>query len=219
MDKKIISGVLVFALVITVIGLMIPGADRPPDQTFPWQIEVTANGSIQVFGLVLGDSTLQHAQQVFGPMTELSLFEPAPGKGHRAVEAYFDKVNLGGLSAKVVVVLAFSQEQLQGIFERGIRISTLGDGSRKVSLSVQDNNLANQATIFTVTYLPQVRLEPDLLEKRFGKPEKLLIEDATKTRHWLYPGLGLDIALDEKNKAVLQYIAPAEFSYLLKPLR
>lgn len=218
MDRKIITGIFIFALILLATGLIIPGGNQSRVQTFPWQIEITPGGSSQVFGLVLGKSTLQDAEQVFGASAELSLFEPSPGKGQRVVEAYFDKVTLGGLSAKVVVVLAFTPEQLQNLFERGARISTLGDGSRKVSLHADDIVLAHNTPVYTITYLPQVRLDTALLEQRFGKSGQVMTEKDTGTQHWLYPQLGLDIALDEKNNAVLQYIAPSHFADLVKPL-
>ena len=218
MDIKIIASVLMLAVAALVIGIMIPGGDDKPTQTFPWQISHTADGGTQVFGLTLGQSTLHQAEQVFQSESELSLFEPAAGKGQRVVEAYFDKVNLGGLSAKVVVVMALTPEQLQAMFERGARISTLGDGSRKVTLHVQDVVQIRETPIYTITYLPRIRLENALLEKRFGKPGQVIVEKETNTSHWLYPKLGLDIALDENNNAVLQYVAPAQFEQLIKPL-
>ena len=218
MDIKIIAGVLVLAVIALAVGVMIPGGGEKPIQTFPWQINHTTDGTTQVFGLALGRSTLQHAEQVFQSESELSLFEPAPGKGQRVVEAYFDKVNLGGLSAKVVVVIALTPEQLQTMFARGARISTLGDGSRKVTLHAEDVARVRETPIYTITYLPRIRLEKALLEKRFGKPEQVIAEKETSTNHWLYPQLGLDIALDENNNAVFQYIAPAQFAHLVKPL-
>jgi len=218
MDIKIIAGVLVLAVAALVIGIMIPGGSDKPTQTFPWQIIHTEDGATQVFGLTLGQSTLQQAEQVFQSESELSLFDPAAGKGQRVVEAYFDKVNLGGLSAKVVAVIALTPEQLQTMFERGVRISTLGDGSRKVTLHAQDVAQVRETPIYTITYLPRIRLEKALLEKRFGKPEQVITEKESNTNHWLYPRLGLDIALDEKNNAVLQYVAPAQFAQLVKPL-
>lgn len=219
MDKKIIIGVLLFALIASVIGLLIPADKQSAVQTFPWQIDVTASGTIQVFGLRLGESSLNQAEQVFGPVTELSLFEPAPGKGQRMVEAYFDKVTLGGLSARVVSVMAFTPEQLQVMFERGIRISTLGDGGRKVTLHADDVRQVRNTPITTITYLPRISLNKELLEKRFGKPGQIVTEKESGAQHWLYPDKGLDIALGKNEKAVLQYIAPAEFEKLIGPLK
>jgi len=219
MDSKIITAILLFAFVVSAVGLLIPTENPPSMQTFPWQINVNSNGTTQVFGLNLGESTLQQAEQVFGATAELSLFEPVPGQGQRGVEAYFDKVNIGGLSARVVMVMSFTSEQLRNMFERGVRISTLGDGSRKVTLHADDITQVRVTPVHTITYLPRIRLESELLEKRFGKPEQLITEPDTGAQHWLYPKLGLDIALDKNNNAVFQYIAPENFEQLLEPLK
>ena len=219
MDIKIISGIVGFALIALVIGLMIPGGEPPPVQTFPWQIEHTASGATRVFGLTLGESTLQQAEQVFNAEAELSLFEPADEKRQRAIEAYFDKVALGGLSAKVVVVFDFSTKQLQAMYSRGTRISTLGDGSRKVTLHVEDIAVVRRTPIASITYLPRIKLDAALLEKRFGQPAQLTKEQDSATTHWLYPDKGLDVALDEQGNGVLQYVSPARFEQLISPLQ
>ncbi|WP_455207596.1 hypothetical protein [Kaarinaea lacus] len=219
MDTKIISGIVAFAIIAAAIGLMIPGGEQPPAQTFPWQIEPAAGGATRVFGLTLGESTLQQAEQVFQAESVLSLFEPADKSRQRMIEAYFDKVTLGGLSAKVVVVVDFSAEQLQAMYDRGARISTLGDGSRKVSLHAEDIATVRGSPIASITYLPRIRLETKLLEKRFGQPTQIIKEKDSNTTHWLYPVIGLDVALDEQGNGVLQYVLPAKFDQLVSPLQ
>ncbi|WP_455222065.1 hypothetical protein [Kaarinaea lacus] len=219
MDIKIISGVIVFAIIVLVIGLMIPGGELPPVQTFPWQIENTSSSTTRVFGLTLDESTLQQAEQAFNAEAELSLFEPADKNRKRVIEAYFDKVTLGGLSAKVVVVFDFTEEQLQAMYGRGTRISTLGDGSRKVSLNAGDVATVRSAPIASITYLPRILLDSELLEKRFGQPAQIIKEPDSNMTHWLYPDKGLDVALDEQGNGVLQYIAPARFEQLVSPLK
>jgi hypothetical protein len=219
MDIKIISGIIVFAVIALVIGLMIPGGEPPPVQTFPWQIEHTTSGSTRVFGLTLGESTLQQAEQVFGAEAELSLFEPADEKRKSMIEGYFDKVTLGGLSAKVVVVFDFTEDQIQAMYNRGTRISTLGDGSRKVSLHAEDIKTIRSSRIASITYLPRIRLDAALLEKRFGQPAQTIKEPGNNMTHWLYPDKGLDVALDEQGNGVLQYVSPARFEQLIRPLQ
>ena len=219
MDIKIISGVIVFAIIALVIGLMIPGGESPPVQTFPWQIEQTASGTTRVFGLTLDESTLQQAEQVFNAEAELSLFEPADKSRERVIEAYFDKVTLGGLSAKVVLVFDFTVNQMRAMYDRGTRISTLGDGSRKVSLHAEDIATVRRSPIASITYLPRIKLDATLLEKRFGKPVQVIKEKDSNMTHWLYPDKGLDVALDEQGNGVLQFVAPAQFEQLISPLQ
>jgi len=219
MDSKIIVGIIAFALVALIVGLMIPGGEPPPVQTFPWQIEQTPSGATRVFGLTLGESTLQQAEQVFNTEAELSLFEPVDKKRQHVIEGYFDKITLGGLNAKLVVVMDFTEEQLQAMYLRGVRISTLGDGSRKVSLQAKDIATVRETPIVSITYLPRIHLDAALLEKRFGQPEQVIKEPDSNMTHWLYPDKGLDVALDDKGNGVLQYVSPARFDQLIHPLQ
>ena len=229
MDIKIISGIVAFAIIALAIGLMIPGGQEPPPQTYPWQIDITADGATRVFGITLGKSTLRQAEQVFQAEAELSLFEVPDdngqrnkdrrNNGQRIIEAYFDKVDPGGLSARVIAVMDIAQDQLQAIYQRGIRISTLGDGSRKVTLHEEDVQHVRGSTIAGMTYLPRIRLDTALLEKRFGKPAQVIKENDNDTTHWLYPGKGLDVALDTHGNAVLQYVLPSRFNQLIEPLK
>lgn len=238
MDKKIIMGVVTFAILALAIGLMIPTTDTPGTQGFPWQIELTSEGTTRVFGVTLGVSSLQQAEQLFHADAEISLFEPADKSLPRIVEAYFDKVNPGGLSAKVVAVIDIAPEQLQLFYEQGARINTLGVGSRRVTLNAENLDRVRAAPIASLTYLPRVRLDAALIEKRFGKPAQVVMEKVSesgkhhaskpvtesvketnnKTMHWLYPDKGLDVALDAQGQCVLQYVPPAKFDQLRIPL-
>ena len=135
------------------------------------------------------------------------------------VEAYFDSVTLSGLKARMVLTMQLEPAELQKIFNRGARIATLGSGIRKVSLSDQDQARVLESPIGAITYLPRVNLDPELVTRRFGKPSEILLEAGTGVEHWLYPQKGLDIALSAEEKEVLQYVRPADFSALVKPLR
>ena len=216
MDKKIIVGVLILSVAAFVVGILIPGGDVKHQQTLPWQIETTTDGSTRVFGLVLGKSTLQQAEQKLQSTAEITLFEPA--NKTPTVEAYFDKIMLAGLSAKIIIELDIPKTQRQAMFARGTRISTLASGTHKVSLHNQDLALARNSAVATIAYLPRTRLQQDLIYKRFGEPAQRITIAETKTTHWLYPQLGLDIALNETGNAVLQYVAPAQFARLRQPL-
>ena len=90
MDKKIIASILVFSALALVIGTLIPGGDARYEQTLPWQIETTTDGATRVFGLVLGKTTVQSAEQLLRSPAKINLFA-APEKPH-VVEAYFDHI-------------------------------------------------------------------------------------------------------------------------------
>lgn len=216
MDLKIIAGVITLSTAALIFGLLIPTEPQNNVHALPWQVELTANGDTRVFGLIMGQSTLLQAEKEFQTQSKISLFD-TPDET-RVVEAYFDKVILGGLSAKIVMVMNLDSDQLQLMFERGTRISTLGSGTHKVNLHEEDLNIVRQSKISSITYIPRVRLEKETIVNRFGKPEQSIAEVHTGTIHWLYPNLGLDISTSVKGNAVLQYVSPKDFSLLVQPL-
>ncbi len=217
MGRHVFLWVLIISILAVVIGILIPGQPREQPVNLPWQVESMADGSSKVFGLVLGKSTLQDAQQVFQEDAELSMFATDDGK--RVVEGFFNSLTLSGLRAKMVVALDYSEQELSEIFDRGARISTMGTGKRKVALSGEDKTAAMHIPIATITYLPKANLDAAIVEKRFGLPSEKIEEQGTDIEHWLYPDKGLDIALSEEQKDVLQYTLPSQFENLVAPLK
>jgi len=187
-----------------------------PAQFLPWQIEKLNNGNTRVFGLELGRSSLADVEKLFREKAEVSLF--VSKSGHYELEAYFDKVILGGFSAQYVLTIALTQEQLADLYKRGSRLSHLSDGRQKVSLAAQDTPLVYQAQISSLVYLTRTWLDGETLLKRFGEPWRKIRESNRDAVHWLYPEKGLDVAIDDSGRAVFQYIAPKRFDLLLAPL-
>jgi len=215
MELKIISGVIIFSLAVLGIALLIPKESTQSTQGLPWQIE-HVNNTTRVFGLTLGQSTLSDAEKILQGNAEINLFESENGK--HSLEAYFDKIELGGLTAKMILVMDFSESDLADIYQRGLRISKLGSGSDKVSISTEDLHRTRNAKIASITYLPRIDLSATQLEARFGKASKIIHEPGTTAEHWLYPQSGLDVTLDENAKEVLQYVIPSQFSQITEPL-
>ena len=134
------------------------------------------------------------------------------------MEAYFEQIYLQSLRADFVVALDLDQATLGQMYDRGLRISQLESGGKKVKLDPRDAETLAARPIRTIAYLPQARLPEPLLERRFGKPEERRTEPKTGIVHWLYPARGMDIARDPKGKIVIQYANPADFASLLAPL-
>lgn len=232
MHKKIIIGIVVVCVLVFIVSMLMPvpvGESERDDeegvtreqveqhaQFLPWQIEPTAEGSIRVFGLTLGESTLQEANNLYHSGAEVSLF--VSPEGRYKIEAYFDKVVLGGFSSQMILVVALSQDLQAAMFQRGTRVSSLGGGRKKATLAPNDLQTVFSSPVASLTYLTRARLDDELLVKRFGEPTNRIQEPETSTMHWLYPELGLDVALSEKGRAVLQYVPPNQFSELMKPL-
>lgn len=216
MNAKIPLIIVLSSVLAIVIGILVPVDNTIQPQQFPWQIEHTLNGNTQVFGLTLQVSKLHEIEQLFNSSAELNLFSDK--NQQRTVEAYFDKINLGGLSAKVVATLDIDPQRLETLYSSGSRISALGNGRSKVTLKFSDITNLKYSVVKSIAYLPSVTLSDKLLLDRFGEPMQKIQERNNATQHWLYPTLGLDIARNVSNKAVLQYVSKADFAELVDPL-
>jgi len=216
MDKKILPWLLISILLILVVAIMFPaGKKAPTPPVLPWDITVDTNGNSQVFGLTLNQSTLSDAQKIFKKEPELSLF--ASPQGTYTIEAYFERLYISGIRADLILTLNIDQASAAQMFKRGLRLSQLGSGEKKITLAQDDHDAATDATISLITYLPAANLDAELIKKNFGEPDKRHTESSGIT-HWLYPEKGLDIALNPKGKEMLQYASPTDFDQILKPL-
>lgn len=218
-EGRVFLGVLGTSLLLLTIAIFFSSRQKETPvqpQSLPWQIETTTDGSIRIFGLLLGHSTVEDAIHRFNKKAEVSLFVSPENK--RAVEVYFNNARLAGLNAKIVLSVAISKDEIETMYSHGTRISTLGDGSRKVTLSHDDLLRVKQSPIAMITYLPKIKLNNDLLLARFGKPARRIREIKNKTEHWLYPSLGLDVAQNKNGQTVLQYLPPKAFGKVVKPL-
>ncbi|MBK1701745.1 hypothetical protein [Thiococcus pfennigii] len=220
MDRRIILSVL-FAAVIGGTGfwLILPDEiDDSGDARLPWSTQLDAEGRLQVFGFTIGVTPLAEVQAVFGEPGELTLFAAEKAEPPLTVEAFFEQVNLDRLRAAFVITLEVAQDELAPMYERGLRVSRLGNGTRKVTLAPADEEALRQAPIAHITYLPMAQLSPALLEARFGVPPNW-VTDSQDVTHWLYPDKGMDLGRDPRGNVVIQYVNPADFERVLAPLR
>jgi hypothetical protein len=216
LDKKIAFSVLGFALLAIAILMLVPTGKKPSKQLLPWAVEALPNGSSRVFDITLGQSKMQDAGQIFEDDWEVVLFV-SPDK-EISVEGYFNRLIVSGLKGDFVMNLALDPKTKKEMFQRGTRISQLGDGTKKVSLASADMDIVATAVIQQITYLPSANLDGKLIENLFGKPESIIQVNKSTVEHWLYPKIGLDILLDPDGKEVFQYVMPSRFSEVKEPL-
>ena len=217
MDRKFGFGLLLITLVAIAFAILLPGGRTvDPNPKLPWMIEVDAHGESHVFGLTLGESTLADAREAFQEQGKMNLF--VSPQGEYAIEAYFQRLFLSGLRADLVLALDVGQQQAAEIFDRGLRISKLGSGAKKVDMTTPDKDLLADKRIALITYLPATDLEEDIIRRHFGEPQQKIGEKKSGIVHWLYPEKGLDIGVNPDGKEVFQYVRPSEFEELVKPL-
>lgn len=223
MDRKMILSILAFA-VFAFIGIMLLLPDENiEDQTprLPWQVEQDGQGRTQVFGFTLGETTLGEIRRLFQEEGEINLFarlDPDHQAIGYSVEAYFDQIYLNRIRGDFVIGIQADPGTLGPMYERGLRISQLGSGAKKVKLDPADIATLETLPISTITYLPWKSLDAEIVAKRFGTPAEQRLEPETGVTHWLYPDQGMDLAMDKKGGVVIQYVNRDAFADLIAPL-
>jgi len=219
MDRQIVLSVLAVA-VLGFLGviLLMPASIQDDTIRLPWRIEQDIAGHTQVFGFTIGETTLTEVRELFGDDGKVNLFQDPAREDIYGVEAFFEQIHLQRLRADFVITLDVDQSTLADMYERGLRISQVGSGSRKIKLDPVDVETLASRPIRGISYLPKARLDNELIEQRFGVPSLRLTEPKTGVEHWLYPERGVDIARDRNGNVIIQYVNPDDFEQLLRPL-
>lgn len=215
MEKKIYWGVALLSVLIWIVSIFWGQKPVSPSD-FPWHIEHPTPDTVRVFDLTLGKNTPADAEQRFGDEAQPSLFKAPDGRF--IMEMYFEELHLAGLKSKIVLTVGIPDTEIQGIFERGERMASTG-GNKRITLSSPDVMKVREMPIVGITYMPNVRVEDDVLLKRFGQPAQRVKENKTGVEHWLYPQHGLDLALGKgSERPVMQYVQIPAFAKLVEPL-
>jgi hypothetical protein len=191
-----------------------PGMSAPREA--PWTIEQPASGQTRVFGLTLPGATFGEARTRWGEDLRGAVIAP-PG-GAPVLEGYVERFDAGGITGRLLLsfdadptALARWRDAVPGAAtESGARRHALGDAARAEAAA---------AALVGITFIPAAQLDGDILAARFGQPSERLRENQ-RLEHWLYPALGLAVALDSDGKDLLQYVSPGDFEpRLAAPLR
>ena len=163
-ENKIYWIVAIVSVVIMAAALIFPGEPTRKDD-LPWYIEHPAPDSVRIFGLTLGEATINDAEKRFNEAAIPSLF--LSNEGSLAGEAFFEQVDLAGLRSKIVVTVAVPEKELKEMFQRGLRMSSTGRG-KKITLAPDDVAHLRSLPIKSLTYIPGVRVNESMFIKRFG---------------------------------------------------
>ncbi|MFW5425994.1 MAG: lytic murein transglycosylase [Methylophagaceae bacterium] len=199
--KKFLIG-----LVLTIVGIaaltLIPSKQEAAPM--PWEITVMPNGQISVFNIHLGTTNYRQAQESLHIHGQTSIFSQE-GKT-TTVEAFFNSINMGGLSAKLVLNLVVDADVIEKMKSRATEARLQPSGAHQYQLGNQDNATLINAPVSAITYIPSVRLNPEMVLHRFGFTN-LVMQDPenSNTEIWQYPALGLSIYLNDNEKTIMQY--------------
>lgn len=208
---------IIVALLATPLLFMsdkMPASSETQDG-MPWQVDVTSDGNSRVFGLMPGHSTLSEARQRLGTDCQVALIM-APGEVG-SVEAYYESINIGMLSGKMILTLDTAAAQREEMLKRARKAEYMNSSTRRIELADTDLAALATATVGAITFIPAASLDEQIILQRFGQPAER-IRNGESLEHFLYPGKGLEIRLDPKGKEVLQYVAPRMFARLRDPL-
>lgn len=176
-------------------------------EQLPWNIKLDVDGRISVLGLTLGQSTLADAFKLYGEPETLAIFD---GPERDSLEAYYSSIMANSLKAKLILTLAVSPAQAQGLLDRaGERLRSNSEDA-KYQLSQADRLDSLQLKIESMTYIPAYSgLEQGFFLEKFGEPvyQEVLSDEAVQ---WYYPNQGLRIVIDAKGREVLQYAQPGK---------
>ena len=210
---------IVFALIAVVLAVypFLNPSDHPQKLSgLPWQIEILPDGHSRVFGITIGQSRLSDALQSLGGDMQLAIVAATDEGG--SLEMYYGHYKAGLLSGKLVLQTQAGADAIRRWRENSPKSEYMATGmAKKYLINDTDATAVLNEVITGITFIPAVNLDEDVILARFGTPaERIEREGVT---HFLYPDKGLHIALSDRDKEVLQYVAPGDFAQWVKPLR
>jgi hypothetical protein len=187
------------------------GKDQRIVKDLPWIIQTDTQGGSRVLGLNIGKSTVRQAADKFASEVEIGVFLD-PDKT-LSLEAYFDRVTLSGLLARVALELEAEQQELHEMALQSIEKKAMPSNAWQFRLPNEVKEQLMSRRFISLSYMPKVSIESDILRKRFGEPGSVIeVDDANQL--WLYPEKGLVINVMKDGKPLFQYVRPDEFQRL-----
>jgi len=207
------------ALLIVLAAFVAPllhmgrGAAPAPEQGLPWQAQAGADGTLQVFGLVLGRDTLAQAQARLGDGLQVALVAQLGEVG--ALEALADPYAAGFVTGRLVLAFDVPPATLRRWRAQATRSEPMDGGVRRFALPADARDEALRAPLAGLSFVPAVRLSEDDLRQRFGPPAAELAQPGG-AKVLLYPARGLAASVAPGSRGVLQYVAPRDFDARLR---
>jgi len=187
-----------------------PGGSGPTGAAdAPWAIVADGRGGVQVFGLAMPGSTLATARQHWGEGLQVAVM--ADRGQSPTLEAYVERFSAGGVDGRLVLAFDAPEADLTG-WQASSHGEPLPGGGRRHPLP---QGVGEAALLRGLSFMPAAQLDAALLRQRFGEPAEVIAADG-RLSHWLYPELGLAVALDAEGRELLHVVAPADFDRLLR---
>ena len=189
------------------------GRSAAPTQGLPWQAQPSPEGTLAVFGLVLGRDTLADAQSRIGDGLQVALIARLGEVG--SLEALADPFAAGFVRGRLVLAFDAPAPALRRWREQAPRSEAMSDGVRRFALRAGDRDEARRATLSGLSFVPSVRLSEADVRQRFGAPAAV-VELGAGVQALLYPAIAMAATLGGGSRSVLQYVAARDFESRLR---
>lgn len=205
---------LIIALILLLSGywfyanMVTPQGSNIRVSNLPWQITVIDADTLRVFDVDIGRATLAEAVAVLKSEYKVAWFENPDNTF--SLEAYFLRVNLSGLRAKVVLELDTEGLTMEYLKKNSGKAEILASRAIKYPLA---NEFLQDRLIRSLTYIPTANLDSDVVKQRFGLPTEQIALDED-TQFWLYPQKGLVITVSQQGRETFQYVPVSDFQRL-----
>ncbi|MCK5002954.1 MAG: hypothetical protein KAS57_08010 [Gammaproteobacteria bacterium] len=207
--KKTLLAFALLAAVLLVYPILNKSENTEIITGLPWQVDVMPDGATQVFGLHIGVSRLSDVLGILGDDdVELAIIAASDEVG--SLEMYYGHFRAGVIAGKLVVQTHASKQDIKDWRENAAKFDYMASGqAKKYIVSDDDIKLALNEAVTGLTFIPALNLDEEIILARFGEPdERVQLGGAT---HFRYAAKGLDIAVFEDAKEVIQYVAPYDF--------
>ena len=190
------------AMMIAVIGRHEPATQL---DTMPWEVDRLENGSLRVFGLTLGKTSIQDANQIFASFAKTRLQVSTDSNHYQSYQlvAIYDDLIIGGLIAQIKLNYLIDSSKLQDIYRsvkasqaENIATEALEEGIELYSISKEVEIKQLNKPVSSISYIPSIDYDLDSIRQYFGpaSEEKQVDEDL---QLWNYPEMGLKIYISK----------------------
>ncbi len=205
---------LIFILLI--IAMMLAVIDQqhatPQLNYQPWQTDRFESGMSRVFGITLGKTTIQEANQIFANFAEtrLTTDNTVDGSTHYQLTAHHNQLVFNERTGDIQLRYQLSPQKLQSLYENTILFQS--DDSTPpeqdfLTISMEEEMRLLNTPIDRVTFIPSVRYGEQLIQEQLGPAsEHKQLEDGRQILSYPDLGLMIIIAQDQTEKFIYSSI-------------
>jgi len=196
---------LIILMIGTAMMIAVIGQHEPTTQldTMPWEVDRLENGSLRAFGITLGKTSIQEANQIFASFGKTQLQVTTDNDEYQTYQliASYDGLIIGGLIAQIQLTYQIEQNELQSVYHSVDNSQVSQKDNQEIQLYSVSNKIEMDylsTPISAITYIPSIDYGLETIQQNFGPAtEEMKLSEEEKVLN--YPEMGLKIYV-HKNK-------------------